>query len=106
MTDPLSDPIEIEYRVTDAVWSGVPRDHDRLLNGRRIHTSRDAALAAVAQDARAKGAPEDARVLLDYDPINMVDRVIVDWYVPGHLGQPRLLRQGRFESFRLSEVPR
>jgi hypothetical protein len=104
MTDPLSDPIEIEYRSVVAYYRDGAGEHTRRANGDRIHPSRESALAAVAQEARSLGAPEGARIIHDYDIVDMVDRFRVDWYHPDVVGQPKNVRS--FESFRLSEVPR
>lgn len=103
MPDPLTDKIDVQYRRVDA-WFDPTLDKDGYLDGRRVHCSREGAMAAVAQTARQVGAPEDARVIIDYDIVRAIDRVLVDWHIPESVGQPGLLR--RYESFRLSEVPR
>lgn len=111
MTDPLTDKIEVRYHRVYAIFDErwPDRTPDFMPTGERIHKSRDAAIAVAAQEARGSGAPEDARVIFDYDIDCMVDRVIVDWHTPHSAGQPALFRNGMgkaYESFRLSEVPR
>lgn len=105
MADPLTDKIDVEYRRVDAYFDGsLAKDSIFAKSGRRCHRSKEGAQAAAAQAARAAGAPEDARVIIDYDVFQVADRVIVDWHLPVEAGQPGLLR--RYESFRLSEIPR
>lgn len=108
MADPLTDKISVTYHRVDAAFAeDRPVDTFPFLpTGQRVHQTKAAALASAAQDARSQGAPEDARVIIDYDGVFLVDRAIIDWHIPESAGQPGLLRKPGFESFRLSEIPR
>lgn len=107
MANPLTDKIDVRYFKVQAFFDERwPDRRDFLSTGERVHKTKDAALAAAAQEARSQGAPEDARVIVDYDIYEMVDRVLIDWHAPVEAGQPGLLRKDGYVSFRLSEIPR
>lgn len=115
MADPLTDKINAMYHSIEVFYDErYPPEggsEDRWIRkteggeAARVHRSKEGALGVAGQMARSAGAPEDARVILDYLVDVMVDRVLIDWHTPEAVGQPGLIRRG-FESFRLSEIPR